>query len=406
MMLGNAAVLALREIRRNALRASLTTLGIVIGVGAVIALVTLGNGASVSITASIQSLGRNLVILQPGTRRGLGGGGGAAASAAPFTLADAEAISREIANVRAVAPVAIGAETIVAGNRNDPAQLMGTDNDYFTARDWALAQGRLFTEAEMRGGRMVCILGNSVNATLFGGQNPLGVTIRVGDAPCEVVGVLAVKGQSTFGQDQDDIVTMPVRAMHRRITGNENVGMIWVGGALADDVPKLIGDINQLMRERRHLTGGAPDDFQVNDMAEVTRTMEQTTGIFTAFLAAIAAISLIVGGIGIMNIMLVSVTERTREIGIRLAIGAREKDVLTQFLVEAVMMSVLGGLVGIALGLGASSIGAYFLNIPFVPSAGIVALAAAFSAAIGIAFGYFPARRAARLDPIDALRHE
>jgi putative ABC transport system permease protein len=199
---------------------------------------------------------------------------------------------------------------------------------------------------------------------------------------------------------------MPLRAMQRRITGNENVGMIWIGGALPEDVPKILTDISQLMRERRHLTGGAPDDFQVNDMAEITRTMEQTTGIFTAFLAAIAAISLVVGGIGIMNIMLVSVTERTREIGIRLAIGARESDVLTQFLVEATMMSALGGFVGIALGLGASVIGAYFLKIPFAPSAGVVALAAAFSAAIGIAFGYFPARRAARLDPIEALRHE
>lgn len=255
-MIGNAAILALREIRRNALRASLTTLGIVIGVAAVIALVTLGNGASVSITASIQSLGRNLVILQPGTRRGLGGGGGAAATAAPFTLADADAIARDIANVRAVAPVTIRTETVVAGNQNHPSQVMGIDNAYFLARDWAVAQGRLFTDAEVRGGRTVCILGSAVKTVLFGSQNPLGVSIRVGDAPCDVVGVLEAKGQSTFGQDQDDVVAMPVRAMQRRITGNDNVGMIWIGGALPEDVPKIITDISQLMRERRHLTGG------------------------------------------------------------------------------------------------------------------------------------------------------
>ena len=246
---------------------------------------------------------------------------------------------------------------------------MGTDNAYFLARDWGIVLGRDFSEAEIRAGRTVCILGATVRTILFGSQNPLGTIIRVGDAPCDVVGVLDSKGQSTFGQDQDDIVVMPVRAVQRRIAGNTNVGMIWIGGTRAEDVPKMIVDITKLMRERRHLAGGAADDFQVNDMQEITRTMEQTTGIFTAFLAAIAAISLLVGGIGIMNIMLVSVTERTREIGIRLAIGAREKDVLTQFLVEAVMMSALGGVMGIGLGLGASATAAHFLKIPFVPSA-------------------------------------
>jgi putative ABC transport system permease protein len=404
-MIGNAILLALREIRRNMLRATLTTLGIVIGVGAVIALVTLGNGASESVTSSIASLGRNLVILQPGARRGFGGGGGAT-GAPPFSIEDAEAIAREVANVRAVAPVAVRTDIAVSGNQNHSTQVLGTDNAYFTARQWDAAQGRLFAEAEIRAGRMVCILGQTLRTALFGSQNPLDTEIRVGAAPCEVVGVLQSKGQSTFGQDQDDIVVMPIRALQRRLTGNTNVGMVWIAGAQAEDVPKIIGDVTQLMRERRHLTPAAPADFQANDMAQITQVMQQTTSILTVFLAAIAGISLVVGGIGIMNIMLVSVTERTREIGIRLAIGAREKDVLTQFLVEAVMMSAFGGLMGIAVGLGTSAGFSRYFNLPFVPSAGVVALAFAVSAGIGIAFGFFPARRAARLDPIEALRHE
>ena len=403
-MILNAMLLALREIRRNAMRAALTTLGIVIGVGAVIAMVTLGNGASQSVTSGIASLGRNLVILQPGTRRGFGGG--AAASASPFTLEDAEAIRREVRNLRAVAPVATRGDTVVAGNQNHPTQAMGTDNEYFELRDWPLSLGRLFTDAELRGGRMVCILGATVRTILFGAQNPLGAFVRIGDAPCEVVGVLSAKGQSTFGQDQDDIVVMPIRAMQRRITGNANVGMVWIGGQRIEDVPKIIADVTSLMRERRHLTPAAPEDFQASDMAEITRVMENTTRILTLFLALIAGISLLVGGIGIMNIMLVSVTERTREIGIRLAIGAQEKDVLTQFLVEAVMMAALGGAVGIVLGLGASAVAAHFLKVDYVPSPMIVVIAFVFSAGIGVAFGFFPARRAARLDPIEALRHE
>jgi putative ABC transport system permease protein len=404
-MIANALLLAMREIRRNMMRAILTTLGIVIGVGAVITLVTLGNGASASVTNTISSLGRNLVILQPGARRGFGGGG-ASIGARPFSVEDSEAIAREVFGLRAVAPVAIRTETVVASNQNHSAQIMGTDNAYFAARDWGIAQGRVFTEAELRAGRTVCILGATVRTTLFGSQSPIGTDIRVGDAPCEVVGVLESKGQSTFGQDQDDIVIMPIRALQRRITGDPDVAMVWIAASRAEDVPKLIGDITQLMRERRHLTSATPDDFQVNDIAQINQVMQQTTGILTVFLAAIAGISLLVGGIGIMNIMLVSVTERTREIGIRLAIGARERDVLTQFLVEAVMMSGLGGLMGIAVGLATSAILVRIFNLPFVPSPEIVVLAFMVSAGIGIAFGYFPARRAARLDPIEALRHE
>jgi putative ABC transport system permease protein len=401
-MIGDALILALREIRRNMMRASLTTLGVIIGVAAVIAMVTLGNGATVSVTSSIGSLGRNLLILSPGTRRM----GGAQSDASPFDPGDVDAIRRDIGSLRAVAPAAMRSEIAVAGNQNHPTQITGTDNSYFDARDWPLAQGRIFTDSEIRSGRPACVIGQTIRAALFGSQNPLGANVRVRDVPCDIVGVLTAKGQSTFGQDQDDLVVMPIRAVQRRLAGNNNVGTIWVAAERAEDVPKIKNDLTVLMRERRHLSPGTPDDFQANDMAQITQIMQTTTGILTIFLSAVAAVSLIVGGIGIMNIMLVSVTERTREIGIRLAIGARERDVLTQFLVEAVMMSALGGLVGILLGLGASAVGTHFLKIPFVPSAGIVALAFMFSAGIGVAFGYFPARRAARLDPIEALRHE
>ncbi len=401
-MIVDALILGLRELRRNLMRASLTTLGVIIGVAAVIAMVTLGNGATMSVTSSIGSLGRNLLILSPGTRRM----GGAQSDASPFDPGDVEAVRRDIGNLRAVAPLAMRSEIAVAGNQNHPTQIAGTDNAYFEARDWPLSAGRVFTDAEVRTGRPACIVGQTIRTDLFGSQNPLGANIRVRDVPCEVVGILSAKGQSTFGQDQDDLVIMPIRAVQRRLAGNTNVGTIWIAAARPEDVAKVKKDLTDLMRERRHLSPGTPDDFQANDMAQITQIMQTTTGILTLFLAAVAAVSLLVGGIGIMNIMLVSVTERTREIGIRLAIGARERDVLTQFLVEAVMMSALGGLVGILFGLAASAAGTHFLKIPFVPSAGIVAVAFIFSAGIGIAFGYFPARRAARLDPIEALRHE
>jgi putative ABC transport system permease protein len=402
-MIRDTFIIALTEIRRNMMRAALTTLGIVIGVAAVIAMVTLGNGASAGITQSIGSLGRNLIILSPGTRRGPGG---PSADAPAFDLADADSIKRSIANLHAVAPVATRAEVAVAGNRNHTTQVTGTDNEYFEAREWPVTAGRSFTDIELRAGRASCVIGETIRTTLFGSQNPLGTIMRIGQVPCEIVGILQPKGQSTFGQDQDDLVLMPLRAMQRRIAGETTIGTIWIAAGRPEDVAKIKTDLNQLMRERRHLAAGTPDDFQANDMQQIASIMETTTGILTAFLAAIAAVSLLVGGIGIMNIMLVSVTERTREIGIRLAVGARERDVLTQFLVEAVVMSGLGGIAGIVLGLATTAAAVHFLNIPFVPSPGIVILAFAFSAGIGVAFGYFPARRAARLDPIEALRHE
>ena len=403
-MIWNAVLLALREIRRNLLRAILTTLGIVIGVGAVIAIVTLGNGVTEGVTTSIGSLGRNLITLQPGTRRGPGGGSSVGAEA--FTADDVAAIKREVGNLRAVASLVMRSMTVVAGNQNYPTQVAGTDNAYMGARDWPLEAGRVFTDAEERSGRAVCILGQTVRKRLFGNQNPLGSEIRVGQIPCQVIGMLVSKGQSTFGQDQDDIVVMPLRAVQRRAAGSDDIGTILISAERAEDVTKIKNDVTTLMRERRHLAEGTASDFRADDMAEIANIMQTTTGLLTAFLAAIAAISLLVGGIGIMNIMLVSVTERTREIGIRLAIGARERDVLIQFLVEAMTMSALGGLIGIGLGLGISAIAARFLEVPYVPSFIAALIAVIFAAAIGVAFGFFPARRAARLDPIEALRHE
>ena len=403
-MIYDTLLLAIRELRRNLMRALLTTLGIVIGVASVIAMVTLGNGATASISSSIGALGSNVITMSPGASQRFGPP--QSGQAKPFGQADVDAVRRDIGHLRAVSPQAQSSAVIVAANKNHSAQITGTDNDYLIAHDSSVALGRPFNDAEVRSGKGVCILGETVRQSLFGAQNPVGEEVRVGKVPCDVIGVLTPKGQSTFGQDQDDIVLMPLKAVQRRIAGNSNVSTIWLAADTADNIPRIIADTQLLMRERRKIQPGTVDDFTVADVASISQVIQQTTGTLTLFLAAIAAVSLLVGGIGIMNIMLVSVTERTREIGIRLAIGAQEKDVLLQFLVEAVMMSSLGGLVGILLGLGLSGIGTIALSLPFVPSISMVFVAFIFSACIGVGFGYFPARRAARLDPIEALRHE
>ena len=400
-MIANALLLALREIRNNLMRAGLTTLGIVIGVAAVIGMVTLGAGATKRVTADIASMGRNLLIVIPGQRRP-----GTLDSAPPFDVQDAEAIQRETPNLAAVAPVLSRSVTAVNGNRNATTSVMGTTNAYFTAREWPLVKGHTFSVTDIRAGKAVCVIGQTIREELFGAQNPVGASVRVDKIACEVVGLLQAKGQSTFGQDQDDLIIMPLRAVQRRIAGNSDVGMIWISVAQASQIDDARGRIGQLMRERRHIGTGAAPDFDVRDMQEITRMVQSTTGILTAFLAAVAAVSLLVGGIGIMNIMLVSVTERTREIGIRLAIGARARDVLLQFLIEAVVMSALGGVVGVVIGLAGSAAGADALDLPFVFEPAVVVIAVLFSAAVGVGFGFFPARRAARLDPIEALRHE
>ena len=403
-MFWETILLAQREIRRNVLRSSLTILGIVIGVAAVITMVTLGGGVTAQVTSDIAKLGSNLLQVRPG--QGFRGPGGIRSGAANFKLVDAEAIAEEISGIEAVAPNASRGTQAIYGNENWSTTVTGSTNEFLKTRDWQLESGREFTDGEIRAGKAVCILGTTVKKELFGAQNPLDSSIRLQKLSCEVIGVLESKGQSSFGTDQDDFVLIPLRTFHRRIAGNTDVTAIFVSARDGVSTEKVQKDIEELMRERRNIAFGKEDDFNVRDMKEIMSTLTGTTRVLTALLGAVAAVSLLVGGIGIMNIMLVSVTERTREIGIRLAIGAREKEVLMQFLVEAVVLSCFGGIVGIFLGLGAAALASNALNVPFVWNPGIVAIAFLFSGAVGIVFGYFPALKAARMDPIEALRHE
>ena len=402
-MIWNTLQLAFRELRANILRSLLTTLGIIVGVAAVVTVVTLGQGLTLKVTSDIAAMGKNLLFVLPFTPQR----SGPATPQTPFKVSDAEAIMREIQGVLAVAPSTIKQSQVVYGSNNWSVQINGTTNPYLIVRDWPIAQGRMFTESEERGGRPVCILGETPRKELFGHQNPLGASIRIGQTTtCEVVGVLSMKGQSTFGQDQDDLILMPISAVQRRMTGNDDVQQIWLSAVSAERVKPVQNALATLMRERRRLRPGEQDNFLIRDLQSVSSLVESTTTLLTAGLSAVAAISLLVGGIGIMNIMLVSVTERTREIGIRLAIGALERDVLLQFLIEAILLSCVGGLIGALLGLGGSAAIAYAIGVPFVLSPWVVVVAFAFSAAVGIIFGFFPARRAAGLDPIDALRYE
>jgi len=403
-MLRETILLAFREIRRNLMRSSLTILGIVIGVAAVITMVTLGRGATAQVTSDIAKLGTNLLQLRPGQHRH--GPGGTQAAGDMFKVEDSDAVAREISGLIAVAPMASENTQAIYGNENWATSVVGSTRAYLQVRNWQLESGRQFTDSELRGGKAVCILGSTVRKELFGGQNPLGNTIRLQKLSCQVIGVLESKGQSSFGTDQDDFVLIPLRTLQRRIAGNIDVSRIYVSAEDGVSTKKIEQDIERLMRERRHITMGEEDDFHVRDMQELVSTMTGTTRALTGLLGAVAAVSLLVGGIGIMNIMLVSVTERTREIGIRLAIGALERDVLMQFLVEAVVLSSFGGVIGIILGVAAAAIGARVLAVPFVFDPGIVAIAFLFSAAVGVIFGYFPARQAGQLDPIEALRHE
>ncbi len=400
-MLFETIRLASQAISRNALRSFLTVLGVVIGVGAVIAMVTIGNGTTAQVQSEISALGTNLLFLRPGH-----GFGPREANASNFTLADVDAIEHQISGLQAIAPSVSASAKAVFGNQNWSTSVTGTTNGFFIARDWSLTEGRQFLDSELRGGAAVCIIGQTVRDKLFGATDPIGARIRLDTVSCQVIGLLEEKGQASFGQDQDDTVLMPIRAVQRRFAGSTDVSSIMLSAADGADTAKIKRDLTFLMRERRHITADEDDNFQVRDMAEMVQTMTSTTKVLTGLLAAVAAVSLLVGGIGIMNIMLVSVTERTREIGIRLAIGAEESQVLMQFLVEAIVLSLFGGLIGIALGLGLSGLASGLLGVPFVLNLQIVALAFVFSAAVGVVFGYFPARRAAHLDPIEALRHE
>ncbi|KAB2878531.1 MAG: FtsX-like permease family protein [Pseudorhodoplanes sp.] len=401
-MLFEAVKLALQAIQRNALRSFLTVLGIVIGVGAVIAMVTIGRGTTAKVSADLAQLGSNLLFVRPGQF----GPGRASTDAKPFNTRDVEAIRSQVPGLRAVAPVAQKSFTVIYGAENRQTAVNGTDNDYFVTQDWTLTGGRQFLDGEIRSGRAVCVLGETVRDKLFGRGDPVGRNIRVKNVSCEVIGLLRPKGQSSTGADLDDVVLMPLRVYHRRLAGNTDIGSINVSARDDVDTAKVQADIERLLRERRNMLAGQIDDFSVRDMKQLAETTMATTQMLTALLGAVAAVSLLVGGIGIMNIMLVSVTERTREIGIRLAIGALESQVLAQFLVEAVVLSLFGGLAGILLGLGLAWLATGGLRVPFVLDTPIILIAFGFSALVGVVFGYFPARRVAHLDPIEALRHE
>ncbi len=395
-------LMSLREIRRNTLRSLLTMLGVIIGVGAVVVLVTLGEGASAKVEADIAKLGDNLLIVSPGANRR----GPSVSAGRSFERADVTAIQREISGLAGIAPAAQQQTPVVSGNRNWRTSVIGTTPDYLDVRGYGIGSGRVFTESEVSSGRAVVVIGETVRKELFGNQDPIGQQVRIGRMPAEVIGVLAGKGQAAMGQDQDDVVLLPLVTFQRRIAGNTDIGSIYVSAAEGRPTVLVQSQIESLLRQRRRPNANGEDDFNVRDMAEIAATMASATGAMTALLGAIAGVSLLVGGIGIMNIMLVSVTERTREIGIRLSIGALPREVLLQFLVEAVVLSSLGGAIGILSGLGGGWFAARALSVPFVILPQIVLVAFLFSAAVGVVFGILPARRAARLNPIEALRHE
>ncbi len=402
-MLWESVKLALRTVRRNVLRSILTLLGIVIGVGAVIALVTLGQGATDKVTADLAKLGSNMLIARPGAQQQGPPGGN---DARGFTSRDAEALQADLRGVRGVSPSANKQSKVVFGSNSLDVSITGAEPVYFTVQDWTFTAGSSFSESDTRAGSNVCVIGETVRRDVFAGVDPIGQVLRVGTMPCVVTGVLGAKGQSAFGSDQDATVVMPLRSFHRRIAGNTRIASIAVSTIAAEDMASVQASIQEILRETRRVREGNEDDFTVRDMTQIAATMSSTTSIMTGLLSAVAAVSLLVGGIGIMNIMLVSVAERTREIGIRLAIGALASQVLTQFLVEAVVLCLLGGLIGIALGLGLAALGAGFLQVPFNVSPSVVLMAFSFSGAVGLIFGFFPARRAAGLDPIEALRRE
>jgi len=402
VMFFTTIVLAVREIRRHMLRSFLTVLGIVIGVAAVVTMVTLGKGATAAVAQQISSLGANILQIRPGQGFGRGGGG---PQAPDFEMADVEAIQEQVAGVRAVAPQAQSSGLAVRNAANWQTTINGTTTQFFTAQQWALADGRIWTDAEEQSGKAVCVIGSTVQQNLFQREEPVGARFRIRDLSCEVIGVLASRGQGGFA-DQDDVVLMPIKAVQRRFTGNRNIRFIMVAVDDSYESQSVQNSIMSLLRERRHLNRGADDNFNIFDTKQISETLQSSTRILTAVMGAVAAVSLIVGGIGIMNIMLVSVTERTREIGIRLAIGAVGAEVLMQFLVEAVVLACIGGLIGLLLALVATFFLAPLIQVPFLFDVQINVIAFSVSALIGVVFGYFPARRAAALNPIDALRHE
>jgi putative ABC transport system permease protein len=410
MNFGGLLRIALRALAVNKLRSALTMLGIVIGVGAVIVMIAVGAGAQARVEEQIRALGSNLLLVMPGstTAGGVRLGFG---SASTLTEDDVSAINREIPEALA-APALRGAAQVIWGNNNWSTQIYGTTPDYLDVRQWPLAAGRGFEPAEMAAAAKVCLIGATVARQLFGDADPLEQSIRIKRVPFTVIGVLDVKGQSLMGTDQDDLILVPLKTARSRVLGtasaarNRTVGTIWVKAADGIDTKEIEGEVRSLLRQRHRIQAGADDDFSLRNLAEVMAAQEASSRVLALLLAAVASVSLLVGGIGIMNIMLVSVTERTREIGLRMAVGARTRDILGQFLVEAVTLSLIGGLAGVALGIGTSVLIAELAGWRIVLSAQAIGLAVAFAFAIGVFFGFYPARKAARLNPVEALRFE
>ena len=403
-MLSNAFLIAIKEIKRNILRSFLRILGIVIGVASVIAMVMIGDGTTANVKESISKLGTNMLTLRVGQERR--GPPREDNSAKPFTEGDISAIKNEIQNIKAVASENSTKMNIVLGNKSTTSSVIGTNNDYFIIKDWEVTEGRIFDESELNSGKSSCIIGTTIVKQLFGEDNPLGMNIRLKNLSCNVIGVLKSKGAAAFGNDQDEIIIVPLKMYQQKIKGDKDVTSILISITAENYISSAKSEITSLMQERRNLRLDEPDNFHIRDMQEMLSTMTSTTQMLTYLLGSIAGISLLVGGIGIMNIMLVSVTERTREIGTRLAIGAMENEVLLQFLVEAIVLSTFGGIIGIFLGLGIGYSTVSMIDLPFILNNQIILISFVFSTLIGVFFGYFPARKAARLNPIDALRYE
>jgi len=404
-MLTNALFIAVKEIRRNLTRAFLTVLGIIIGVAAVITMVTLGEGTTEAVKAEISSLGSNLLMLRPG----MGFGPMARSAGVPkFTVSDVEALTNQIPGIAMAVPVRASQLSQIYRQKARRGNVSGSYVDWFKINNWTLQKGRFYDESDTVQGSAVCVIGQTVVKELFGTDDPLGQKIRLGDASIEVIGVLKGKGQVGMG-DQDDVIAVPLTTMQRRLVGKSSardISQIAISAEDGVDSDWLTAQINSLMRQRRNLQANQVNDFNVFDTRQIADTLSSSTKMMTMLLASVSGVSLLVGGIGIMNIMLVSVTERTREIGIRLAIGATAKEVLLQFLVEAITLSSIGGVIGILLAIGLCSLLAPLIQIHFVFNYNINVIAFLFSAVVGVIFGFAPARRAARLDPIDALRHE
>jgi putative ABC transport system permease protein len=396
--------IAWKSILKNKMRTLLTMLGIVIGVGAVIVMVAVGQGAQAQIQASISSLGTNLILVLPGATQS----GAVSQGAATFnrlTVEDAEKLKAEGSTLAGVSPLIQTRLVVIGPAGNWRTSINGVSPDYFTIRDWDVTSGDLFVDADVKAARKIAILGATVAKNLFPDTDPVGSQIQIGHVPFTVSGVLAPKGQNATGNDQDDVILMPYTTAQNRLSGNVRLGQILTSTFSPSDIPAAQNEITSIMREAHHL-GDNPDDFTVRNQTEIATAATSTTSVMSKLLAAIAAVSLLVGGIGIMNIMLVSVTERTREIGIRMAIGARGSDVLTQFLVESVVMSILGGIVGLLAGYGGAMTLGHFTGWNTVVPLSAVFIAVGFSAGVGVFFGYYPARKAAALNPIEALRYE